>query len=80
MRVAPRHLASSGDGVYTHWLFLYSRKGYVGGKLRLVENAGAYSASLESSGPWAWVRSANAKSKVFPGGVDLLFSPTLTQP
>jgi hypothetical protein len=71
---------ASVDGVYAHWLALYSRKGHVGGELRLVEADGAYSADLESSGPWVWVRPVNPRSKVFPGGVDLLLSPELTRP
>ncbi len=66
---------SSVDGVYSHWVRLYSNRGYLGGELRLGEG---FSADLESSGPWVWVRPANARSKVFPGGVDLLLAPTLS--
>lgn len=72
---------SSIDADYAVWLKLYSGKGFLAGDLSLEEiSAGVYAADAESSGDFAWFRAPNAKSKVFPGGIDLLLEPTLEKP
>ena len=73
--------ASSTTADYATWFALYSSKGRLAGGLSLSElTAGVYGADIESSGEFVWFRPANAKSKVFPGGIDLLLSPVLARP
>ena len=72
---------SSPAAGYAVWFKLYSGKGYLGGELDLVETApGVYAADAETSGDFVWFRPANPKSKVYPGGIDLLLAPTLAKP
>ena len=66
---------------YAVWLKLYSNKGYLGGALEIEETApGVYAADAETGGDFVWFRAPNPKSKVYPGGIDLLLAPTLAKP
>lgn len=71
---------SSTGGVYATWLHLYFGKGRIAGDLRLVSvSESSYAADLASSGEWIWFRAPDAKSAVFPGGIDLLLAPELAR-
>jgi hypothetical protein len=72
---------SSASADYAVWMPLYTTKGRLAGDLHLVEiTPGVYRADRASSGEFAWFRPANPKSKVYPGGIDLLLAPSLMRP
>ncbi len=72
---------SSASADYAVWIALYSAKGRLGGDLRLVEaTSGVYRADSASGGEFVWFRPVDPKSKVYPGGIDLLLAPDLARP